>query len=1186
VEAAAAQRHDEEDEAAAGEGGRRGVGAWLDGMTAPDSLAAEAAAALASGAPVAVLEAAADRAPRRVRAEDLLGGARPGRVAALAGARLGPVSGAAALAALGAGVDAGSVAAAAGAALATAHARGLASSLSRCAFESGAALPLSSPAVMACVHGCAAAAAADETGCRDDPRVTSALREASAVVRGEALRAWKRVWGAVEAAGRATRTAAAGAVTRVPRWADEAADGGRRDSTASDATAELGAGEAAEAGEAPGRGGASEGAADAAASGVVSSLRRLAATSGADARALWAAASALEGGAPPAAGGGEDAESLGDGTSSLAARFVDRCAKAESALAEAAAAPSLGRAEEARRSAAASLAAAARAAVCLGAADEARAAAWNAAKAGAMAGPAEAEAGMALVWAAAVVAGAAAGAASVGALCLPALSASVSTEPAAEGGAPSSAGRPGVTVAAVVAAAELSVLEAAGATTTTTEQGAAAAPPGAAFAAAGEAWAGRACGTGAAPPAAPDDDGAPWLAALWGERLALAAARGALAASLADAAAADSALSACWAAMSRCRSPLHRPAALRLVVAAAAVAGVALPPGSAARCIGGTGGLSASAVAAAAIARARSRPAGSPWADASPAGGWAPEPGAAATPEAVAAAVAAIGGAAAPGSALGAAALWPGGPVLLARDDRQPVIVGAAGRGGDWGPAPSKAVERATRALPAAAGDKATRGAAGSEGLAEALGTGDGDGEAGGDGGSPPAGGVAPSPGRRWTSPCAELEALLLWSGRAVRTGGARASGWRSSQRARWWRVREGQDAWMESVGGRLAAWVERAGAAGACGDGAAAGDEPPVGKAERRRGGAGRGAGKSAVHAVSGPPAAGGSLPPRPDGDLSSLRVVDLRALLKAAGVKTSGLKAALVLRAEALFEAAAAAAEVEAEASEEADAEEEEAEASDEACPGGTASPGEERAWPRDGCVRLFLGPGADALPWEAALAAARPGTVAVRAAAGWGDAAVPLCVRVGAAVVNPSGDLASTEAALGAAVRQRLVAPPPGGPGADWTLLLGGGTDAAAFRSAAGRGGAFLYSGHGAGLAVCPREDLSSLGAGPLSPLCLVMGCSSHRPTPRGGAASSVPAHAYWAGGARATAGCLWDVTDGDVDRFTAALVAGMAAPGGPRPLSALLSEARAVCRLPFLTAAAVVAHGADLPVILTR
>ena len=47
---------------------------------------------------------------------------------------------------------------------------------------------------------------------------------------------------------------------------------------------------------------------------------------------------------------------------------------------------------------------------------------------------------------------------------------------------------------------------------------------------------------------------------------------------------------------------------------------------------------------------------------------------------------------------------------------------------------------------------------------------------------------------------------------------------------------------------------------------------------------------------------------------------------------------------------------------------------------------------------------------------------------------------------------------------------------------------------------------------------------------------------------------------------------------------ALVQGIAATGDPRPLSLLLAESRSVCRLPFLTAAAVVAHGPDVSVTL--
>ena len=136
-------------------------------------------------------------------------------------------------------------------------------------------------------------------------------------------------------------------------------------------------------------------------------------------------------------------------------------------------------------------------------------------------------------------------------------------------------------------------------------------------------------------------------------------------------------------------------------------------------------------------------------------------------------------------------------------------------------------------------------------------------------------------------------------------------------------------------------------------------------------------------------------------------------------------------------------------------------------------------------------------------------------------------------------------------------------------------------------ASRGGAFLYSGHGAGFSVCPADAIAASTA-PLAPVALVIGCSSHRPAGKGWLGSAVPAHSYAAGGSATAVGCLWDVTDGDVDRLTARLLAAAAEAKDASSVSvgALLREARAVCRLPHLTGAAVVCSGVDSLVRLRK
>ena len=54
-------------------------------------------------------------------------------------------------------------------------------------------------------------------------------------------------------------------------------------------------------------------------------------------------------------------------------------------------------------------------------------------------------------------------------------------------------------------------------------------------------------------------------------------------------------------------------------------------------------------------------------------------------------------------------------------------------------------------------------------------------------------------------------------------------------------------------------------------------------------------------------------------------------------------------------------------------------------------------------------------------------------------------------------------------------------------------------------------------------------------------------------------------------------LWDVTDGEIDRFCRAMVGALARGGG---VLAALAAARASCKLPFLTGAAPVCYGVPL------
>ena len=61
-------------------------------------------------------------------------------------------------------------------------------------------------------------------------------------------------------------------------------------------------------------------------------------------------------------------------------------------------------------------------------------------------------------------------------------------------------------------------------------------------------------------------------------------------------------------------------------------------------------------------------------------------------------------------------------------------------------------------------------------------------------------------------------------------------------------------------------------------------------------------------------------------------------------------------------------------------------------------------------------------------------------------------------------------------------------------------------------------------------------------------------------------------------------LWDVTDGDIDRFCHALLTHATDAGGSLPRAVV--RARAACRLPYLTGAAAVCYGVPLNLLPRR
>lgn len=87
---------------------------------------------------------------------------------------------------------------------------------------------------------------------------------------------------------------------------------------------------------------------------------------------------------------------------------------------------------------------------------------------------------------------------------------------------------------------------------------------------------------------------------------------------------------------------------------------------------------------------------------------------------------------------------------------------------------------------------------------------------------------------------------------------------------------------------------------------------------------------------------------------------------------------------------------------------------------------------------------------------------------------------------------------------------------------------------------------------------------------------MGCSSAHLHPMGAFEPTGACLSYLASGSPALVGNLWDVTDKDIDRFTASLVGHLTKRPGASLLEALAAS-RVVCKLRNLTGSAPVCYG---------
>lgn len=169
----------------------------------------------------------------------------------------------------------------------------------------------------------------------------------------------------------------------------------------------------------------------------------------------------------------------------------------------------------------------------------------------------------------------------------------------------------------------------------------------------------------------------------------------------------------------------------------------------------------------------------------------------------------------------------------------------------------------------------------------------------------------------------------------------------------------------------------------------------------------------------------------------------------------------------------------------------------------------------------------------------------------------------------LLNPGGDLPRTEKKFRTVFEKRK----------GWSGVAGVSTGTPDFSEEVNDAEIFVYIGHGGGEKyIAPRQLDNKENA----PVAVLMGCSSVKLSRRSGyrGSSGTPLD-YLLQGAPAVVGNLWDVTDKDIDRLTAAFLKewlGVSS-GQRRTLSIAesLAVARNACRLPHLVGAATVIYG---------
>ncbi|KAJ3153581.1 hypothetical protein HDU89_000623 [Geranomyces variabilis] len=174
----------------------------------------------------------------------------------------------------------------------------------------------------------------------------------------------------------------------------------------------------------------------------------------------------------------------------------------------------------------------------------------------------------------------------------------------------------------------------------------------------------------------------------------------------------------------------------------------------------------------------------------------------------------------------------------------------------------------------------------------------------------------------------------------------------------------------------------------------------------------------------------------------------------------------------------------------------------------------------------------------------------------------------------VLNPSGDLAKTEQAFKAMVTECP----------DWSGIIGKAPTEDDCAEALSSKHLYIYFGHGGGEQYIRNHRIRTLHR---CAVALLMGCSSGRLKPVGEFDPMGTPISYLLGGSRAVIANLWDVTDGDIDKFSHRVCAewglngSRGSNGEDEPDSCTIDQAvaksRDACKLKYLTGAAPVVYG---------